>query len=245
MPKNTDLPSAPVKTKIAPSVLASDLGNLTCECKRVLDLGADWLHIDMMDGHFVPNIVMGAPILQSVTKKLPDAYMDCHMMVAEPEKWIKDIAAAGGKSYTFHIEATKQPLEVIKQIKEAGMKAAVALNPGTPASEISDEVGNAVDMILVMTVWPGFGGQKFIAECMPKLGELRERFPAVDIEVDGGVGPKTIQPCADAGANVIVAGTAVFGADKPDEVISFLRKACDEAQEKIFNERKAKAAASA
>ncbi|WFD02849.1 ribulose-phosphate 3-epimerase [Malassezia obtusa] len=179
-----------------------------------------------MDGHFVPNIVMGAPVLKSVHKNVPDIFMDCHMMVSEPAKWIKDIAEAGDN-----------PLDVVRQIKATKMRASIAINPGTPASEISDELGNAVDMILVMTVWPGAGGQKFMKECMPKVAELRARFPELDVEVDGGVGPKTIDRCADAGANVIVAGTAVFNHSDPKAVIAFLRKQCERAQERIREER--------
>lgn len=125
----------------------------------------------------------------------------------------------------------------MQKIKAANMRAAIAINPGTPASEISDSVAHAVDMILVMTVWPGAGGQKFIQECMPKVAELRARYPDLDIEVDGGVGPKTIDRCADAGANVIVAGTAVFNHPDPREVILLLRKECERAQERIRNER--------
>lgn len=210
-------------------------------------------YADIMDGHFVPNIVLGAPVIQSVAKAVPNIFMDCHMMVSEPLKvcfcvspqWIKDIAAAGGKSYTFHLEATgtcaaltaDDPLEVVHQIKAAGMRASVAINPGTPATEISDELGRAVDMILVMTVWPGAGGQKFMAECMPKVAELRARFSELDVEVDGGVGPKTIAACADAGANVIVAGTAVFHDPQPSSVIQYLRTQCEQAQARIRDER--------
>lgn len=222
-----------------------------------MQTGSIWVrvfaHTDIMDGHFVPNIVMGAPVIQSVAKAVPNIYMDCHMMVAEPLKvctylspqWIEDIAAAGGKSYTFHLEATgtcialtiDDPLEVVRQIKAAGMRASVAINPGTPATEISDALGRAVDMILVMTVWPGAGGQKFIAECMPKVAELRARFADLDVEVDGGVGPKTIAACADAGANVIVAGTAVFNDPQPSTVIQYLRTQCEQAQAQIREER--------
>ncbi|CAO1636300.1 unnamed protein product [Parajaminaea phylloscopi] len=225
------------KVIIAPSVLASDLGNLNHECRRMMDDGADWLHMDIMDGHFVPNIVMGAPIVSSVKKAVPDIFMDCHMMVTEPERWVKDIAEAGGSSYTFHLEATDEPLDVVRLIKATGMRASVAINPGTPASEISDELAEAVDMILVMSVWPGAGGQRFMREVMPKVAELRARFPHLDIEVDGGVAPKTIKYCAEAGANVIVAGTAVFAAESPRDVIAFLRAQCTEAQERILAER--------
>jgi len=159
--------------------------------------------------------------------------MDCHMMVAQPEKWVNDIADAGGALYCFHIEATSDPLPLIDAIHAKNMKAGVAISPDTPSSAITDEIAAAADMLLVMTVYPGRGGQKFLDRCVPKVSELRARFPDKDIEVDGGVGPKTIDVCADAGSNVIVAGTAIFGASNPEEVIATLKSTVDKAQAKI------------
>ncbi|KAJ6575004.1 ribulose-5-phosphate 3-epimerase [Mycena capillaripes] len=218
---------------ISPSVLASDFGQLTAECKRMIKGGAEWLHMDVMDGHFVPNITMGAPILACVSKGVPGIFMDCHMMVAEPEKWVNDIADAGGALYCFHLEATTDPLSVIKAIRARNMKVGVAISPDTPSTAITDEVANAADMLLVMTVYPGRGGQKFLDRCVPKVAALRARFPDKDIEVDGGVGPKTIDACAHAGSNVIVAGTAIFGAPNPDEVIASLKATVATAQAKL------------
>ncbi|KAI8980721.1 Ribulose-phosphate 3-epimerase [Trametes punicea] len=217
---------------ISPSVLASDFGQLTAECKRMIKGGAEWLHMDVMDGHFVPNITMGAPVLACVAKGVPGIFMDCHMMVSQPEKWVDDIADAGGSLYCFHLEATSDPLAIIDHIHQRNMKAGVAISPDTPSSAITDEIGNAADMLLVMTVYPGRGGQKFIERCVPKVAELRARFPDKDIEVDGGVGPKTIDVCADAGSNVIVAGTAIFGAPEPEKVISLLKSTVENAQAK-------------
>ncbi|KAI6008273.1 hypothetical protein F5J12DRAFT_827699 [Pisolithus orientalis] len=183
-----------------------------------------------MDGHFVPNITIGAPVLSCVAKSVPGIFMDCHMMVEHPEKWVDDIAAAGGSLYCFHIEATSDPLSLIKFVREKNMKVGVAISPDTPSTAITDEIGLAADMLLVMTVYPGRGGQKFLDRCVPKVAELRARFPNKDIEVDGGVGPKTVQSCAEAGSNVIVAGTAIFHAGNPEEVITALKNAVITAQ---------------
>lgn len=156
--------------------------------------------------------------------------MDCHMMVAKPEQWVDDIADAGGSLYCFHIEATSDPVSLINTIHKRNMKAGVAISPDTPSTAITDEIANAADMLLVMTVYPGRGGQKFIERCVPKVAELRARFPEKDIEVDGGVGPNTIGICADAGSNVIVAGTAIFGSENPMEVIQRLKDTVNAAQ---------------
>jgi len=162
--------------------------------------------------------------------------MDCHMMVAQPEKWVNDIADAGGALYCFHMEATSDPLPLIDAIHERKMKAGVAISPDTPSSVITDKIAAAADMLLVMTVYPGRGGQKFLERCIPKVSELRARFPDKDIEVDGGVGPKNIDLCAHAGSNVIVAGTAIFGAQRPEEVIAALKSSVDKVQKNIMPE---------
>ncbi|BGP09126.1 Ribulose-phosphate 3-epimerase [Rhodotorula toruloides] len=223
-------PSSP-RAIVSPSVLASNFAQLGDEIRRMMKCGAEWVHMDVMDGHFVPNITMGAPVLASVNKDVKDVFMDCHMMVSDPEKWVKPVAEAGGKSYTFHIEALADPSkapELVDLIHSHGMRAAVAISPHTPASAISTSLGQKVDMLLVMTVVPGAGGQKFMRECVPKVSELRERFPEKDIQVDGGVGPGTVGCCARAGSNVIVAGTALFGASDPKSVIDDFKKQVDE-----------------
>ncbi|KAG8976868.1 RIBULOSE-phosphate 3-epimerase [Tulasnella sp. 425] len=180
---------------------------------------------------------MGAPILKCVKKDVPDIFMDVHMMVADPLRWVDDIADAGGSLYCFHYEATDNPLEVIAKIKSRKMKAGIAISPDTPSEVITDEIAHAADMLLVMTVQPGQGGQKFRAECVPKVAELRARFPDKDIEVDGGVSPDTIGCCADAGSNVIVAGTAIFGAQDPEGVIAGFKDNVNKAQARIAASR--------
>ncbi|WRT70716.1 ribulose-phosphate 3-epimerase [Kwoniella shivajii] len=217
------------KCIISPSVLASDLSKLSEECQRMIDNGCDWLHMDVMDGNFVPNITMGAPILTWVHKNVPEIFMDCHMMVADPARWVPDVAKAGGKSYTFHYEATSDPEGVIRLIKEHKMLVGLAISPETPSSVITDTLGNEVDMLLVMTVKPGYGGQKFMPECLDKVTELRKRFPGKNIQVDGGVGSGNACQCAKAGSNVLVAGTAIFGAEDPKKTISEMRSTVDQA----------------
>ncbi|XP_078441662.1 ribulose-phosphate 3-epimerase, cytoplasmic isoform-like isoform X2 [Wolffia australiana] len=188
-----------------------------------------------MDGHFVPNLTIGAPVIESL-RKHTTAYLDCHLMVTNPIDYVEPLGKAGASGFTFHIEVAKDNWqELIQKIKSKGMLPGVALKPSTPVEEVFSlvEHANPVELVLVMTVEPGFGGQKFMPEMMEKVCRLRERYPSLTIEVDGGLGPSTIDMAASAGANCIVAGSSVFSAADPAEVISTLRKSVEAVQHNI------------
>ncbi|KAL3532727.1 hypothetical protein ACH5RR_006248 [Cinchona calisaya] len=229
-----------VKPKIAPSMLSSDFANLASEAERMLQCGADWLHMDIMVCfHQITSIITlyhmcSNPHMITLIGALQDgAYLDCHLMVTNPLDYVEPLGEAGASGFTFHVEVSKDNWqELIQRIKSKGMKPGVALKPKTPVEEVYPlvEDENPVEMVLVMTVEPGFGGQKFMPETMEKVRALRKKYPSLDIEVDGGLGPSTIDIAASAGANCIVAGSSVFGAPEPAQVISLMRKSVDEAQ---------------
>lgn len=212
-------------------MLASDFADMGNQAKSVIAAGADSLHLDVMDGHLVPNISFGPPVIASLRKFVGnDVFLDCHMMVSNPLQWVKAIKDAGGNQYTFHIEAAadeetgeSRAAAVCNAIRDAGMAVGVAMKPGTPASDVSSIIA-LVDVVLVMTVEPGFGGQSFMPHMMPKVLELRTAHPSLDIQVDGGLGPSTIDAAAKAGANMIVAGSACFKPGvPPEEPIGIMR----------------------
>jgi ribulose-phosphate 3-epimerase len=212
---------------ISPSILAADFGRLSEEIKAVTAAGADWIHVDVMDGHFVPNITIGPPIVEAI-RQATDLPLDVHLMIEQPERYIEQFVKAGAATLGVHAEACPHLHRTIAQIRETGARSSITLNPGTPAGAVESVLGD-VDQVLVMTVNPGFGGQRFIPSMLPKIetirGWIRDRQLDVTLQVDGGITVDNIHSAARAGADAFVAGTAVFGAPSYKKAIAALRKA--------------------
>ena len=213
--------------RIAPSLLSADFGRLAEQIALVEEAGADLLHLDIMDGHFAPNLSFGVPVVKSISR-CTKLLLDAHLMITDPGRYAPKFVEAGAGNITFHIEVTEQPRELIRQIRDLGVQVGVSLNPGTPAEAIGDIIGD-VDLVLVMTVWPGFGGQRFMDECVEKIETISGQLSESQwLEVDGGINPETARQVVSAGADTLVAGSAIFHAEDPPGMIAALRRAAAE-----------------